>query len=126
MGRISRLEHIGLGAARDKYEETIRFYERVFGWHRIKETPGELAFIGDSAGGRLEILANDAPPLAPPHHLAFAVDSADFDVVAGELRAAGVRTEEAYISDFGDRLLYFADPAGNWAQIVGRREPLAP
>ena len=126
MSRIRRLEHVGIGAAPDKYEETIRFYERVFGWHRIKEQPGVLAFIGDGEGGRLEVMADDSAPLARPHHLAFVVDKDDFDAATEELRAAGARFGEPVTNPFGDRLLYFADPAGNWAQIVGRIEPLAP
>ncbi len=123
---VVRLEHVGLGAARGKYEETIRFYEQVFGWHRIKESPGELAFIGDGAGGRLEILANDAPPLPNPHHLAFVVAPDQFDATMEALRAAGAQLDEPMTNPFGDRLLFFSDPAGNRAQIVGRVEPLAP
>lgn len=122
---VVRLEHVGIGAARDKYEETIRFYEQVFGWHRIKESPGELAFIGDGAGGRLEILANDAPPLPTPHHLAFVVAPDAFDTTMEALRAAGAQLEDPMTNPFGDRLLFFNDPAGNRAQIVGRLEPLA-
>jgi len=121
-----RLEHVGIGAAKAKFEETIRFYERVFGWHRIKDAPGELAFIGDGLGGRLEILANDAPPLVRPHHLAFVVDPAEFDVIAVALREAGATLQDPVTNPFGDRLLFFTDPAGNLAQIVGRIEPLAP
>ena len=123
---VVRLEHVGLGAARGKYEETIRFYEQVFGWHRIKESPGELAFIGDGAGGRLEILANDAPPLPNPHHLAFVVAPDQFDATMEALRAAGAQLDEPMTNAFGDRLLFFSHPAGNRAQIVGRVEPLAP
>lgn len=126
MSNVRRLEHVGVGAARDKYEETIGFYERVFGWHRIKESPGELAFIGDGAGGRLEILANDAPPLPNPHHLAFVVDQDDFDATMQALREAGAQLDEPMTNPFGDRLVFFSDPAGNRAQIVGRIEPLAP
>ena len=66
MSATGWLEHVGIGARRDKYEETIAFYEKVFGWHRIKEQPGDLAFIGDGKGGRLEILARDEPPLTMP------------------------------------------------------------
>lgn len=121
-----RLEHVGLGAAPDKYEETIRFYERVFGWHRIKESPGQLAFVGDGEGGRIEIIVDDAPPLPKPHHLAFVVDKEQFDAKMEALREAGARLEEPTTNPFGDRMVFFSDPAGNRAQIVGRLEPLAP
>jgi catechol 2,3-dioxygenase-like lactoylglutathione lyase family enzyme len=126
MSRIGRLEHVGIGAARDRFEETIRFYEQVFGWHRIKENPGDLAFIGDGQGGRLEILARDQPPLTLPHHLAFAVHSAGFEATVAALRASGVPVQEPTTNAFGDTMIFFTDPAGNAAQIVSRLEPLAP
>lgn len=126
MSRIGRLEHVGIGAARDRFEETVRFYEQVFGWHRIKENPGDLAFVGDGQGGRLEILARDAPPLAMPHHLAFVVDPADFEATLAALRTSGVPVQEPAKNPFGDTMVFFSDPAGNMAQIVSRLEPLAP
>lgn len=126
MTTIRRLEHVGLGAARDRFDETVRFYERAFGWHVIKASPGQMTFIGDGAGGRLELLPNDAPPLAPPHHLAFVVPQADFDATMTSLRAAGAVVESPTTNPFGDRLCFFTDPAGNRAQIVARVEDLAP
>ena|SRR5579871_5983918 len=125
MSTAIRLEHIGIGAPRDRYEETIRFYERVFGWHRIKENPGDFMFVGDGHGGRLEILARDAAPLPMPHHLAFVVDREQYESIAATLRAEGVAREPT-TSVFGDTLLFFNDPAGNMAQLVLRTEPLAP
>src|SRR5207248_2967383 len=68
MGTVYRLEHVGIGAQRDKYEETVRFYETVFGWRRTREQPGILTFVGDDAGGRFEIFATDKAPLRAPHH----------------------------------------------------------
>jgi predicted enzyme related to lactoylglutathione lyase len=121
----SRLEHVGIGAARDKYDATIRFYEQVFGWHKIKETPNTLCFIGDGEGGRLEILPTDAPSLASPHHLAFVVGLDEVDAIVEKLRTAGASVEAPSSNPYGDRLVFFTDPAGNRAQIVARREPLA-
>ena len=120
-----RLEHVGLGAATDKYEETVAFYLKAFGWHKIKDVPGMGVFIGDGEGGRLEVLHNDAPPLANPHHLAFVVDLADFDAKIDALREAGARLDPPSVNPLGDRLCFFSDPAGNRAQIVGRKEALA-
>jgi predicted enzyme related to lactoylglutathione lyase len=119
-----RLEHVGIGVVPAKYEELIAFYNRVFGWHLIKENPGDLAFIGDGEGGRLEIMARDQPPLAQPHHLAFVVD--DFDGTTQALREAGATLQAPITNAFGDTLLFFTDPAGNYAQIIKRIEPLAP
>lgn len=128
MNNVYTLEHVGIGASRATYEETIRFYEEVFGWHRIKAMPGVLAaFVGDGTGGRLEIFVSDAPPLAHPHHLAFGVAWDDFPILAERLRAAGATMDAPYENHpMGDRLIFFTDPAGNRAQIVGRREPLEP
>lgn len=128
MNNVYTLEHVGIATSRATYEETIRFYEQAFGWHRIKEMPGVLAaFLGDGAGGRLEIFASDAPPLAHPHHLAFGVAWDEFDALAARLRAAGATMDAPYENHpMGDRLIFFTDPAGNRAQIVGRQEPLAP
>lgn len=126
MTTVYTLEHVGIGASRATYEETIRFYEEVFGWHRIKEMPGVLAFVGDGAGGRFEIFVSEAPPLAHPHHLAFGVAWDDCEPLAERLRAAGAAMDAPMENPFGDRIIFFTDPAGNRAQIVGRHEPLAP
>jgi catechol 2,3-dioxygenase-like lactoylglutathione lyase family enzyme len=126
MSSIGRLEHVGIGATPDRFEETIRFYEQVLGWHRIKENPGDLAFVGDGQGGRLEILAREAPPMTLPHHLAFVVDQADLQATLAALKASGVPVQEPTKNAFGDTMIFFTDPAGNTAQIVSRLEPLAP
>ncbi len=120
-----RLEHVGIGAAPDRFEATVRFYEEVFGWHRLKENPGDLAFVGDGQGGRLEIMARDQPPLTLPHHLAFVVDPSEFEITLSALRATGVPVQEPTTNVFGDTMVFFADPAGNAAQIVARLKPLA-
>ncbi len=126
MGKVYRLEHVGIGAGPvETYEKTVKFYEDVFGWHRIREVKGELAFVADGHGGRFEIFASDAPPLADPHHLAFSVEKAEFDAMMERLRAAGATLQEPFENPFGDRIVFFTDPAGNTAQIVGRHEPLA-
>jgi predicted enzyme related to lactoylglutathione lyase len=125
MNTTYRLEHVGLGVPSDKLETTIRFYEQVFGWHRIKEVPGRLAFIGDGAGGRIEIFSADSMPLPAPHHLAFVVDVAEFDGVAERLQQTGAELKETQTNPFGDRLLFFTDPTGNYGQICGRVAPLA-
>src|SRR5690606_15740956 len=90
---VYRLEHVGLGARRDAYEATVRFYEEIFGWHRLRELPGELVFLGDGAGARLEIFPTDLPPLDEPHHLSFSVPPEEFDAVREALVRAGAQPE---------------------------------
>jgi predicted enzyme related to lactoylglutathione lyase len=126
MTEIVKLEHVGVAVASHQLDAVAGFYEQVFGWHRIKEAPGELVFIGDGSGGRLEIFARDCEPLAAPHHLAFVVDVGAFDSTIARLIAAGATMRDAITNPFGDRLQFFADPAGNAAQICGRVAPLAP
>src|ERR1700694_2728302 len=109
MSVIGRLEHVGIGASRDTYEQTISFYEKIFGWHRIKDDRVHLAFIGEGDGGRLEILANDNPPLVYPHHLAFVISEGAFDATVQALREAGATGQEPIINPFGDRLVFFSD-----------------
>lgn len=121
---VYRLEHVGLGARRDAYEATVRFYEEIFGWHRLRELPGELVFLGDGAGARLEIFPTDLPPLDEPHHLSFSVPPEEFDAVREALVRAGAQPEEPFENEFNDRLCYFNDPADNRAQIVARKVPL--
>ncbi|HET9014338.1 MAG TPA: VOC family protein [Thermomicrobiaceae bacterium] len=122
---VYRLEHVGLGTRRDAYPATVRFYEQVFGWHRVREEAGELTFVGDGTGARLEIFPTDAPPLVDPHHLAFAVSAEDFDAVYRALVEAGASPAAPFINTFGDRIAFFDDPGGNRAQIVARVAPLA-
>jgi hypothetical protein len=73
------------------------------------------------------MLVADGPPLSAPHHLAFAVEHDGFDPTLEALSQAGAPFQEPWSTPFGDRLVFFfTDPAGNLAQIVGRRDPLAP
>lgn len=119
-----RLEHVGIVAQPAKADAVRGFYEQAFGWHTIKEIPGAV-FIGDGDGGRLELLITDAATLNGPNHLAFIVDLADFDGLVTKITGAGgVPEGDPTLNPTGDRLFFFADPAGNRAQIVGRNTPL--
>jgi catechol 2,3-dioxygenase-like lactoylglutathione lyase family enzyme len=126
MGVTGRLEHVGVAATPDKFDQNVAFYTSVFGWHVIKEAKGQMTFIGDGEGGRIEMLCQEAPPLPGPHHLAFVVDPDAFEATLARLREAGADVEEPSSNPFGDRLLFFHDPAGNRAQIVARQQPLEP
>jgi predicted enzyme related to lactoylglutathione lyase len=118
-----RLEHVGVVVNPAKRDETVQFYEQVFGWHTVREIPGAM-FIGDGGGGRIEFLFNDsAGPMNAPNHLAFVVPIDDFDQIAERIRATGVPMDPPGTNPAG-RILFFYDPAGNRAQIVGRPEPM--
>jgi len=119
-----RLEHVGLGTSAETYEQTVSFYESVFGWHRVRELAGELTFLGDGHGGRFEIFPSSSDVRSNPTHLAFVVPKEDFDAVLQRAAEAGATLDEPYVNEFDDRIGYFTDPAGNRAQVVARSEAL--
>jgi predicted enzyme related to lactoylglutathione lyase len=124
MPGVPTLEHFGLCAPRDKFEALLKFYEGVFGWHRIREVGDTIVFIGDGQGGRLELIVNDVPPLARPHHGAFVLPMEHYDAARAALTDGEAEIVVEQTSPSGDRLLFFNDPAGNYMQIVFRIEAL--
>jgi predicted enzyme related to lactoylglutathione lyase len=126
MPGIARLEHVAIGVPAAKFDETVQFYERIFGWQTIRVNPGDFTFISDGSGGRIEVLVRDTAPLVKPHHIAFVVALADMEAARAALDAAGAQHDPIVDTPAGDKLLYFTDPAGNYMQIVGRKTPLAP
>lgn len=120
------LEHIGIPAKGEAFEQVIEFYTGLFGMKLLKQTTTgmRLAFLSDGKGGRLEILDVDGDAIAGPSHLAFMVPLADFDAERARLAEKGLKFDPVAITDLGDHLAYFNDPAGNRAQLVGRKEPL--
>jgi len=120
-----RLEHVGLGTSAETYEQTVSFYETVFGWHRVRELAGELTFLGDGHGGRFEIFPSSSDIRSNPTHLAFAVPFNEFEAVLQRAAEAGATLDEPYVNEFDDRIGYFTDPAGNRAQVVARSAALA-
>lgn len=124
MPGIPMLEHFGLVAPRDKFDAMLKFYEDVFGWHRIREVGDSIVFIGDGQGGRLELIVNDVPPLPKPHHGAFILPMEQYDAARAALADGGAEIVLEQTSPAGDRLIFFNDPAGNYMQIVCRVEAM--
>lgn len=114
------LEHVGICVPREKFAAMLKFYEEVFGWHRIREVGDTIVFIGDGQGGRMELIVNDVPPLANPHHGAFVLPMEQHDAAREALKAGGAEIALEQTSPAGDKLLFFYDPAGNYMQIVCR------
>ena len=117
------LEHVGLGTSQETYEPTVRFYETVFGWHRIRELEGELTFLGDGTAAASRSSQQFDHPLQS--------DPPGFSVPLGRVRRrlqagrGGRRTlDKPYMNEFDDKIGYFTDPAGNRAQIVARSKAL--
>ncbi len=118
-GSVPKWEHVGICVPREKLAATLAFYEEVFGWHKIREGD-TMVFIGDGDGGRIELVVDEVPPLAKPHHGAFVLPLDQVDGAVAILEAAGATCQPVSNTPAGDKLLFFTDPAGNYMQIVGR------
>jgi len=117
-----RLEHVGIPARGELFDQTVHFYQQVFGWTIVREVKGEqrLTFIVDGQGGMREILDVEGPGIPNPAHLAFMVPIAEFDSTRDRLSDKGVAFDPVTVTVSGDHLAYFSDPAGNRGQLVGR------
>lgn len=126
MADAIRLEHVGIAAGGELFDQTVSFYERVFGWTRVREVgpPNRLCFVSDGQGGMLEILDVEGGGIPNPAHLAFMVPLDQYDATRDRLAEAGVAFDPTIQTVSGDKLGYFNDPAGNRAQLVGRATPL--
>lgn len=122
-----RLEHVAIPAQGALFEETISFYKQMFGMEIIREVSGDrqhFAFLSDGNGGVIEVLDVSGPPLPAPSHLAFMVPKAEFEATHNRLAEQGIAFDPIFETDAGDLLAYFRDPAGNTAQVIGRKDPL--
>jgi catechol 2,3-dioxygenase-like lactoylglutathione lyase family enzyme len=93
--------------------------------------PAPLAFgpflVVELANGVSLDFADDQEP-GPPRHYAFLVSEAEFDAVLGRIRTLrlpfyadpGGKVEGEYNTHDGGRGLYWADPDGNWLEIITR------
>lgn len=117
-----KMEHVGIIAHGDLFEPTVAFYERIFGWVLLRESPApaRIAFLTDGSGGVIEIVDTTGPGVFNPAHLAFHVPLAEFDGTRNRLADAGVAFDPTIRTPAGDLLAFFNDPAGNRAQLVGR------
>lgn len=120
------LEHIGIPAPGATFDPTVQFYAKIFGMTIIREVNANqhLAFLSDGRGGRIEVLDTEGSPLGNPAHLAFMVPFPEFEETRARLAEQGVAFDPIFVTDSGDHLAYFNDPAGNRAQLVGRVTPL--
>jgi predicted enzyme related to lactoylglutathione lyase len=116
------LEHIGLPGGTQRFDETVRFYEEVFGWRKVREAnEGKTIFLSDGRGGTLELAKRDGMGITAPCHLAFAVSADEFERMYRQLGAYGVGfTRPVATTSDGGQQVFFQDPAGNTCQLVGR------
>jgi predicted enzyme related to lactoylglutathione lyase len=116
------LEHIGVPGGTLQFGETIRFYEEVLGWRKIREAnEGKTIFLSDGRGGTLELAKRDGSGITAPCHLAFVVPAVDFEAMYEHLAGHGVGfTKPVAQTSDGGKQVFFEDPAGNTCQLVGR------
>jgi catechol 2,3-dioxygenase-like lactoylglutathione lyase family enzyme len=126
MPQALRIEHIGIPAEGALFDQTVTFYEMIFGLKRIREVNGKqhVTFLSDGQGGVIEVLDVEGQPSGPPGHLAFSVTLAEFEETRNRLAELGVAFDPTHETDTGDLLAYFKDPAGNGPQIIGRKTAL--
>jgi YD repeat-containing protein len=116
--RAIRFNHVSICAP--DLEESVRFYERVFGMERIPtysfRFPVQYLRLGEQ---QLHLFERDAdPPLY--HH--FGIDVDDFEEAYEKARELGIQEEKAFFSHAyelpdGTVQMYIRDPAGNLIEI---------
>jgi lactoylglutathione lyase len=116
--KATRINHVAISAT--DLEESVRFYEQLFGMERIPTYtfafPNQYLRLGDQ-----QIHVFERPTSAAAyHHVAFDVD--DFLEVYERARELGINDEEAFFSDIyelpdGSVQLYIRDPGGNLIEV---------
>jgi lactoylglutathione lyase len=116
--RALRFTHVSVHAV--DLEESLRFYEEVFGMRRVPSPdfsrPVEWLELGDQ---QLHLFQRDTP--APPyHHIGLHVD--DFEAAYRIACARGLFDADAFTPDVrelsdGAVQMYLRDPAGNLVEV---------
>lgn len=118
---LNRIHHIAIICS--DYERSKNFYVNLLGLEVVQEVyraERKSYKLDLSVGGlyQIELFSFENPPERPSRpesaglrHLAFEVD--DVAIVAAELNAKGIRTEDIRIDEYtGKRFTFFTDPDG--------------
>jgi lactoylglutathione lyase len=110
-----KLEYVTIHTA--DLPTSIAFYEEVLGFRllrRFSPRPGmELAFLGDGAGGQVELITGGDGPTFVGKGISFGFNVADIDATAAMLRAKGVAILTGPVAmPNGVKLLRACDPNG--------------
>jgi catechol 2,3-dioxygenase-like lactoylglutathione lyase family enzyme len=118
----------------DDLDKAEDFYEGVLGLAKIARAANRHVFFRCGAGVLLIFNPQETikPPAAhalqvPAHgttgagHACFRVSPENLEVIAGQLKAAGVEIESEVSWPQGGRSIYFRDPAGNSLECAEAR-----
>jgi len=116
--RATRLNHVSVHAV--DMEESIRFYEEVFGAERVATPSFGFPVVWLQVGEQqLHIFQRDVTEAPRYHHLSFDVD--DFQAVFLKARELGCLREEDGVlvreHPAGWAQMYLEDPAGNLIEV---------
>jgi catechol 2,3-dioxygenase-like lactoylglutathione lyase family enzyme len=117
----------------DDLDRATAFYRDVLGLP-VMQGDGERFQALDSGANRVLLLFKRGGTLTPqpvasggvipphdgsgPHHIAFAIDAADYDTWSDHLLARGVAIESETQWERGGRSLYFRDPDNHLVELV--------
>jgi glyoxylase I family protein len=122
---VQGLEHTAI--ASPDPQKLAQWYVEQLGFV-INYNSGRTVFVKAPNGSMIEIITSEGerPPqtLKDPgiRHLALAVD--DFDSTYAQLQSRGVRFLGEPQESKGNRVVFFADPDGNYLHLIRREVPL--
>jgi glyoxylase I family protein len=122
---IQGIEHTAIAAA-DPQKLAAWYVEHLD--FTINYNSGRTVFVKAPNGYMIEIISAEgerAPQtMKTPgiRHLAIAVK--DFDAVYRRLQAAGVKFDGEPVTAKGNKVVFFADPEGNYLHLLEREKPL--
>lgn len=115
----------------DDIRRACRFYDDVFGFHKLESDERFCAYrVGDRQVLLLFLRGGTTRPMAlpggvlPPHdgsgtyHFAFSVPAEDLEAWEDRLAAKGVAVESKVRWPRGGRSIYFRDPDGHLLELV--------
>jgi len=110
---MAKLEHIGINIK--DIEESLSFYDELFGFKEVKGfTSGEAKIsMLDIGGGTLELVQRPGAPVVA--HVA--IHDPKFDETLAKLEEKGITKRLVTMGD-GSRICFFSDPDGHIIEIM--------
>jgi YD repeat-containing protein len=114
----TRVNHVSIHA--DDLEESVRFYEELFGMERVPAPNFDVPVIWLGLGDQQLHLFRRGSDAAPYYH--FGLDVDDFEAVYLKAKELGLLDQDSWGSQTrelpdGSVQMYIRDPAGNLVEI---------